>query len=145
MKENRAWRFVASSSLRIWKIYIVESFTYGNLYRKENFEVGMSLKRNFWKGRRRKSVQVYIIHISKKKKTSQLVEKRREVSSAKCQIFLSSRSSAPRRSLLFRREGSEIGVLAEKTFGKISRPRRKEGKGGTRWRRCQATGTELEF
>lgn len=44
------------------------SFTYGNLYRKENFEVGMSLKRNFWKGRRRKSVQVYIIHISKKKK-----------------------------------------------------------------------------
>lgn len=28
----------------------------------------MSLKRNFWKGRRRKSVQVYIIHISKKKK-----------------------------------------------------------------------------
>lgn len=89
MKENRAWRFVASSSLRIWKIYIVESFTYGNLYRKENLEVGMSLKRNFWKGRRRKSVQVYIIHISKRKKTSQLVEKRREVSSAKCQIFLS--------------------------------------------------------
>lgn len=74
----------------------------------------MSLKRNFWKGRRRKSVQVYIIHISKKKKTSQLVEKRREVSSAKCQIFLS---------VLPRREDLRCFVERDRKLGCCQRRR----------------------